>query len=378
MLIQYIYTLTEYFRIQTSHPEDLGKTRIRMEKTRMQQLGIQKGDMVKMTGGKTAYAFCLPWDDNYDDQNERNFVCLDESSKNIPVIRVSDLTYSNLRNFHFGNLVELQKSNAVKASKVTVKPLYVLGGIEKENFNLDWLEEQVAVSKGDRIVGRNDDPKKIPGFFVIGGTPDSEAWIIDKDTPVEISDKIPDDFHRMITAGGNLNSVIPVVRQIKGDDFEATISAIEVYDNCMKILMYVKDIIVHQEDWTGGLCTPTIKAWDDLGNQYVLNRYSGRGGGTQFGDSLWGKTNRSNFSEISCILTPTLDKHAQELTLSIEQLLWDVRKHPMPQRVTPVTKGLPTVMTPVSRLDEKFVIHGGPWEFKIKLGENKNSLVSRI
>ncbi|MDE1770839.1 MAG: hypothetical protein KGI28_09875, partial [Thaumarchaeota archaeon] len=155
MLIQYIYTLTEYFRIQTSHPEDLGKTRIRMEKTRMQQLGIQKGDMVKMTGGKTAYAFCLPWDDNYDDQNERNFVCLDESSKNIPVIRVSDLTYSNLRNFHFGNLVELQKSNAVKASKVTVKPLYVLGGIEKENFNLDWLEEQVAVSKGDRIVGRN-------------------------------------------------------------------------------------------------------------------------------------------------------------------------------------------------------------------------------
>lgn len=355
--------------MQTAHPQDLGKTTIRMKKTHMQELGIQNGDIVKITGGKTTHAFCLQWDDDYDNQNEKNFVCLDESSKKMPVIKISDLTYSNLRNFHFGNLVELQKSNAVKANKVTITPLYVLGATEKNDYNLDWLKEEIVVSKGDRIVGRNDDPKKIPGFFVINGTPDSQAWIIDKDTPIEISDKIPDDFHHMITAGGNLNSVIPVVQQIKGDDFEATISAIEVYDNCMKILMYVKDIIVHQEDWTSGLCTPTIKAWDELGNQYVLNRYSGRGGSTQFGDSLWGKTNRNNFSEISCIITPTLDKHAQELTLSIEQLLWDVRRHPMPQRVTPVKKGLPIVMTPVSRLDEKFVIHGGPWEFKIKLEE---------
>jgi len=353
--------------VQTPDPQDSGKTLIRMKKTDMEELGIQNGEIVKLTGGKTTYAFCLEWNDNYDQQNEKNFVCLDASSKNIPIIKTSDLTYSNLQNRHFGNLVELEKSSAIKANKITIMPLYVLGTTEKKYYNIDWLEEQVIVSKDDHIRGIHD-PKKIPGFFVIGGIPDSQAWIIDKHTTIEISDKIHANSYRMITDGGHLNSVIPVVQRIKGDDFEATISAIEVYDNCMKILMYVKDTIVHQEDWTSGLCTPTIKMWDDLGNQYRLNRYSGRGGATQFGDSLWTKP-KNNFSEISCIMTPMLEKHAQELTLSIEQLLWDVRKHPMPQRATPVAKGQPIVMTPSSCLDEKFVIHGGPWELKIKLEE---------
>lgn len=368
MSVQYAHTLSQYFRIQISHPDDLGKTRIRMEKTHMQKLGMRKGDIVKMIGGRTTCAFCIPLDDDYYNPNEKNFVCLDEVSRNVPVIRVSDLTYSNLHNFHIGNLVELQKSNAVKASKIIVKPIYTIESNEKEKFNLNWLNEQVVASKWDRIIGRHD-PKKTLGFFVIDASPPSDAWIVDSDTPVELSDKIPENFIGMITRGGNLNSVIPVVQKIKSNDFEATISAIEVYDNCMKIIMYVKDSIVHQGDWTSGLCTPTIRMWDDLGNHYMFNRYGARSGGGQFGDSLWGKTNRSNFSEISCIITPTLDTHAQELTLSIEQLLWDVRKHPMPQRAAPVKKDRPIVMTPISHLDEKFVIHGGHWEFKIKLGE---------
>lgn len=361
--------LNSYFRTQVSYPEDFGKTRIRIAKTDMQKLGIRKGDVVKMVGGRTTFAFCHPWDDNTNAQNDRNFVCLDESSKNVPVIRVSDLTHENLRNFHFGNLVELKKSNAVKANKVIVKPIQVLGSDGKEDFDLDWLDEQVVVSKGDRIRGKHDDPKKILGFFVIDADPSSEAWIVDKDTQVEISDKIPENFIGMITSGGNLNSVIPVVQRIKDNDFEATISAIEVYDNCMKIMMYVKDSIVHQEDQTSGLCTPTIRMWDDLGNEYKFNRYGARGGGGQFGDSLWGGTGKHvNFSEISLITIPSLDKKAQELNISIEQLLWNVRKHPS-HNLVPTKKGHPIVMTPVSQMDEKYAIHGGPWKFKISLKE---------
>jgi len=342
---------------------------VRIEKTQMEQLGIQKGDIVKIIGRKTAHAFCFPCDDDNINQNDRNFVCLDESSKNIPVIRISGLTHSNLGNFDFGNLVELQKSSATKASKVIVKPLYVLGTTEKKGFNLDWMEEQVVVSKGDHMAGSHHDPKKVPRFVVIGATPDSEAWIIDKTTQFEISDKLPEDLHGMIRTGGNLNSVIPVVQQIKGDDFEVTISAIEVYDNCMKIIMYVKDNIVHQEDWTSGLCTPAIKMWDDLGNHYQFNRYGARGGGTQFGDALWGGPHKhENFSEISLITTPTLDKRAKELNMSIEQLLWNVRKHP-PRSLVPVKKALPPVMAPVSRIDEKYVIHGGPWKLRIPIKE---------
>lgn len=358
--------LTGYFRIQTSHPEDIGKTRIRMRKTDMQELGIEKGDVVKITGGKTAYAFCLPLDDDYDTQNEKIFVYLDESSKCIPIVKTSDLIYTNLRNFHFGNLVDVSKANAVKASKVTVMPLYVLGSDERKDFCLDFLEEPVVVCKEDRIVGRHEEPKKIPRFFVIDGMPNSEAWIVDKNTPVEILDKPPRDFHGILIAGGNLNKVIPLVQKIKGDDFEATLSAIEVYDDCMRLLVYVKDSIVRQEDWTSGLCHPAIKAWDDLGNQYVSNRFGARGGGSQFGDAVWGSTSHNNFSEISIILTPTLDGQAQELTISVDQLLWDIRKHTPPQ-ITKPTNGIPNVMSPISPLEEKFVIHGGPWEFRIKL-----------
>lgn len=361
------YTMARFFRVQVSHPEDAEKTRIRMKKTHMQELEIQKGDIVKIMGGKTTHAFCLPLDDNYDKQNEKNFVFLDEASKNIPLIKVSNLTYSNLLNFHFGNLVQVEKSSATKASKIIVKPLYEVSNTGKKDYNLDWLEDQLVVSKGERIVGRHDDPKNIPGFFVIGGIPDSTVWIVDKDTPLEISDTIPENLqHVMIMSGGNLNSVIPVVRKIQSDDFEVTLSSIESYDNCMKLVMYVKDILVHREEWSSGLCTPTIRAWDDLGNQYALNRFGARGGGTQFGDSLWGKVTH-NFSEVACILTPALDMRAQELTISVEQLLWDIRKHPRPQKVIPEKKGPPYMMTPGLPLDEKFVIHGGPWEFKIGL-----------
>lgn len=360
--------MIKFFRVQVSHPDDAEKTRVRMNKTHMQELGIQKNDIVKIIGGKTTRAFCLPLDDNYDRQNEKNFVFLDESGKNMPIIKVSNLTYSNLLNFHFGNLVQIEKSSAVKANKILVKPLYVMGHAEKKDLTLDWLEGQAVVSKGDRIVGRPDDPKQIPGFFIIGGTPNSHAWIIDKDTQVEISDETPENLHHMILSGGNLTSVIPVVQKIQGNDFEAILSAIESYDNCMKLIMYVKDIIVYREEWTSGVCIPTIRAWDDLGNQYLLNRFGTRGGGTQFGDSLWGKATY-HFSEITCILSPALDAKARELTISIEQLLWDIRKHPRPQIVFPVEKDKANVMTPMLPLDEKFVIHGGPWEFKITLGE---------
>ncbi|MDE1725403.1 MAG: hypothetical protein KGH76_05860, partial [Thaumarchaeota archaeon] len=224
------------------------------------------------------------------------------------------------------------------------------------------------VSRRDRIVGRSSDPKKIPGFFVIDGLPDSHAWIVDKETQVEVSyDKIPEDINNMITEPGDLKAVIPVVQKISGEDFEATVSSIEVYDNCMKIQMYVKDTIVRQEDWASGLCTPAIRAWDDLGNKYVLNRYSGRGASTQFGDATWTKTNRINFSEVSCILAPTIDDNAHELTLSIEQLMWNIRKHIQPQNVAPVTERNTTVMKPVSRSEMKFAIHGGPWKFTVSL-----------
>ncbi|HEX5457485.1 MAG TPA: hypothetical protein VFX64_03765 [Candidatus Nitrosotalea sp.] len=361
--------MVNFFRVQVSHPEDTEKTRIRMNKTHMQELGIQKGDIVKITGGRTTYAFCLPLDDDYDRKNEKNFVFLDESGKNMPIIKVGNLTYSNLLNFHFGNLVQVEKSSAVKASKILVKPLYAKAQTGKKDYALDWLEGQVIVSRGDRIVGRRDDPKNIPGFFVIGGTPDSNAWIIDRDTPIEISDDIPENLHHMILSGGNLTGVIPVVQKIQGGDFEATLAAIESYDNCMKLIMYVKDILVYGEEWTSGVCTPTIRAWDDLGNQYALNRFGMRGGGTQFGGSLWGES-RYHFSEIACILTPALDAKSHALTISIEQLLWDIRKRPMvPPRVIPGENGPANVMTPMVPIDEKFVIHGGPWEFKIGLGE---------
>ncbi len=361
--------MTRFFRVQVPHPDDAEKTRIRMKKTHMQELGIQKDDIVKITGGKTTHAFCLPLDDNYDKQNEQNFVFLDESSKNMPIIKTSNLTYSNLLNFHSGNLVQVEKSSARKANKIVVKPLYMPDDAGKKDYPLDWLEGQLVVSKGDRIMGKQVDPKNTRGFFVIDGMPDSQVWIIDKDTQVEISDKTPEHLHRMMMSGGNLNSVIPVVQKIQGDDFEATLSAIESYDNYMKLRMYVKNIIAHQEDWTSGMCTPTIRAWDDLGNQYLLNGFGGSMGGAQFGNSLWGKTSY-NFSDVSCILTPALDVQARELTISIEQLMWDISKRPMPQETIPREKNQTKVMmTPMSPLDQKFAIHGGPWQFKISLRE---------
>lgn len=361
--------MVQFFRVQATHPEDLGKTAVRMKRAKMDELGIKQGAIVKITGGRPAYAFCLPWDDDYDRQDETRFVFLDESSKSVPELKLSDQVYSNVRNFHSGSLVMLEKSSAVRAEKITIRPLYGIDDGEKLHYNLGWLEDQVVVSRGDRIIGRNNGPKNTPGFFVIGGTPDSHAWIVDRETPVEISDNMPEDFSRMITETGNLTRVIPIVQKIKGHDFEATIASIEVYDKCMKILVYVKDAIVHQEEWSGGFCTPAIWAWDDLGNKYLLNRFGSRSGGSQLLDSMWGKKDRLNFSETSCILSPSLDGKAQELTLSVEQLMWDIRKHQPPQKATAVEKRKPVVMTPVSRSEEKFVIHGGPWKFRISLEE---------
>lgn len=312
--------MSKYFRTQFSQPDDAGKTWIRLEKSLMQKLGIENGDVVKIIGNKTAYAFCFPVDESYNSQNEVNFVCLEESSSQVPVVKLSDLTYGNLRNFHVGNLVEIEKARAIPASKMAIMPQRTLGSPEIKTYDLGWLEDKVVVTKGNHISKREPDPKNFHSFFVVDAIPSSDAWIIDKNTPIEIVSKIPENTHTFVGGSvidaGNLNDVIPLVKRITKDDFEATLSAIEVYDRCMRILVYIKDKIQGREQWTSGLCTPQIKVWDNLGNHYEFSNYGGRGGGTQFGSALWSNAiSRPYFSEVSLVFSPTLDRNAQEIII---------------------------------------------------------------
>lgn len=342
------------FRIRGLHNEDSGKSHVRLAREHMEKLGIKNGDIVKIFGTKTTGAKCFTLDPGYEQSFDADFIFLDDTSKNVPLMRVSDITSFNARGGGVGSLVEVSRAEAVEASKIVLAIPKIIN-YEKETLDMTKLDGLV-VCKGNRVNIPYTNSVNITPFSVHDVFPRCEFHIIDKNTKFEFIEASQEDFH-FIPELDRLHKVIPVIKQIKTEIFEMTFPALEVYDTGVRFYLYVKEKLVPQRQEFGHpALSPTVKIWDDLGNSYVVFHYQGQGGYS---------TNMTDFHyHMYGIMIPTLDGNAKELNFVIQEISW--HRMPSPRGGVEAAGKRPSAnfMTPSKMTIE---IMGKPWEFKIPL-----------
>ena len=90
---QNITNVLNRFRLSTFPVDDYDTSVVRIEKSRMQKLGIQEEDTVKISGAQSTGAICLSVDDGYVIQNDSEITYLNDDPVILPRIRAAILYY---------------------------------------------------------------------------------------------------------------------------------------------------------------------------------------------------------------------------------------------------------------------------------------------
>lgn len=348
-------TLT--FRIASFPNNDFGKTIIRIDKKHMQDLGIESGDVVKVVGNRDTAAICLPMEQLANQRNP-NFIFLDDAAKNIPLITMGNPVCSNVREGGIGRLVQVSKTRAVEASKVTLATCKAIMPYEEKDLFLDKLEGLV-IGTGDGVSVPHGDLFNTLPFLVTDASPSGGFWVITKSTKFELTEISEEEFYKTRTSKlDRLLSVIPIVKQVTTEYFDLTFPSLEVYENATRFYFYMKDRISNPREGIHATAFPTIKAWDDLGNSYEIMDWQGHGGRqVGFNDFEY---------EMSGVLVPVLDSKARELNFVILEMVWQIMMMPSPG-VAPSEPNKENGFNYMRPAEMVIKITSGPWEFKIPL-----------
>jgi len=213
--------------------------------------------------------------------------------------------------------------------------------------------------------------------------PEGKAfWRITDETKFEFENA---DFEKLFASHRfrpkNLINVIPISKQLFVEDTEFTIPSLEIYSDMMKLIWYSHQRIkIPESDFGNPLKMDKIQEMihshdsprlvitikDDLGNQYVNVNEGGGGGGGSSGPDPSTREVISDFSW-NQFFSPTLDKNAKEIIVTIKEIHWLKRNRNAPDMMSPPPTE-PPFMTPIeSRLLPRMVIAEGPWEYRIPI-----------
>lgn len=197
--------------------------------------------------------------------------------------------------------------------------------------------DRQAVGRGDIIMAMTDSGRA-EQFLVVGGHPSADFWIIDQHTVPEFSEAVPlGEFWGV--SPENLQRVIPVVWKIHETEFDLTIPSLEIFENSIRIYIYVQDRLVNTKEREHAIYLPNIRVWDDLGCVYEIKDYGGR----------WGRQigNKAMEHEMSVTLVPSTGSAASRLNISVDEMLWRLQQLPPPP--------------PMEKLENRQRVHMKPW-----------------
>ena len=262
-------------------------------------------------------------------------------------------------------------------------------------FQKEWLEKKQqemqrkeSQDKSSEINSRRRNRTRPPESYfpssfqsaIINASPEGEPfWRITENTKFEFEnagfEKI---FNPYKFTPKKLVNVISISKQLFVKDTEFTVPSLEVYSNMMRLIWYSHQRIkIPESDFTDlhkmnkmhrmrhhdhPRLVVTLK--DDLGNHYDSVNENGGGGGSHGPDP----STREIVSDFSWnhIFSPTLDKNAKELIVTIKEVQWITQDRKIPD--IPPTE--PPNMTPIENQPiPKLVIAEGPWTFKIPINK---------
>ncbi|AIC14660.1 hypothetical protein NVIE_004650 [Nitrososphaera viennensis EN76] len=311
----------------------------------MNELGINSGDVVKVTGVRSTGAVCLPLEPGYRHPNDSEITYLSKSDI-LPQIRISDVVALNTNNTG-AILVEVEKVQSSHAQKVSFASL-------DSRFNAGNLDKGellgMVVCKGDRINLQDYHQVIVTDIYA------ADFSLIDDSTEIEFVDnKMPGNNLVMFVPQLNrLSKVIPVAKQANVSLVNITIPSIEIYEEgAARFYFYLKGNYASYRQFHHAHVSLAVQVHDNVGNPYRVFVHGGGGGLSSTGDFNY---------DYSCLFAPAVVPDATELTITIKEILFQAPFVPPPS-----ISGRPEMRpmySPGNKLPAILVLTG-PWEFKI-------------
>ncbi len=316
----------------------------------MKELGINSGDVVRVSGVRSTGAICMPLENGYNQPNDSKITYLPESSE-LRQVRISNIVALNTNN-EGASMVEIGKVQSSIAQKVTFTTF---------DTNCNQLDrkklEGLVVCKRDRITFDYRESGPCCMFWVTDVHPDDFS-IIDKTTEIELVTRIPIreelkslNFFPDLT---QLKRVIAISKQVNTGTVNIIVPSIELYDDGAKFYVYLKGTYgTHRQKFVRSHISLTIRVEDDIGNLY--NTFSAGGGGSSAPDG---------FSyDWSCMFGPQIHASAKELTIILKEIL--IQESFLPPFQSGESESS-LMFSPVNKFPDMLVL-SGPWEFKVAL-----------
>ena len=266
------------FRLSTFPVDDYDTSVVRIEKSRMQKIGIREGDTVKISGVQSTGAICRSVDDGYVIPNDSEITYLNDNPVILPQIRASNLVLQNINRHGVGLIpinVEKIHDGTVPASRVCMMLL---------NSNPDTSKirtEKVnglIVSKEDRFMFHDAEPQNNFGCLITSVEP-ADYCQITKDTKMEFVSANPNVLRSSF--GGpileKLQDVIPIVYEETRNNVNVMIPSIEIFETGFRFYLYVKSNLDSNQEISNGSVSVMVTLEDDLGNSYDLSSHGGGG-----------------------------------------------------------------------------------------------------
>jgi len=104
------------FRLSTFSVDDYGTSVIRIEKSRMQEVGIHEGNTIKLSEAQSTGAICCSVDDGYVIPNDSEITYINDDPVILPQIRASNLVLQNINRHGAGLIpIDVEKIQTVQS-----------------------------------------------------------------------------------------------------------------------------------------------------------------------------------------------------------------------------------------------------------------------
>lgn len=346
--------LKKSFRPYPPLQEDFNTSIIRIESSQMRELGINPGDVVRVTGVRSTGAICMPIEDGYKQPSDSTITYLSESGIILPQARISNIVALNTNN-EGASVVEIEKvAQSTPAQRViftTLDARCIEKSLDKDRF------VGLVVCKGDRIIFNDDEEPALSCLFWVTDTYPNDFSIIDKGTKIEfIAQSLTRDELKSLNCFAELEqlkSVIAIAKHVKAGTVDIIIPSIEIYDNGARFYIYLRGTYGSRQKFAGSPISFALTAKDNIGNLYAV--HTGGGGGSSSPDGF-------NYNW-SCILAPKINSDAKELTITLKEILIQA---PFPPHFKASGSERRLMVSAENRYPDMLVLPG-PWEFKVAL-----------
>lgn len=238
MVLPEITSVENQFRIYPPLPDDLKSNVIKIEKSKMDSLGIKTGEIVRVIGTSSTCATCLPLEDKFKNSNDPEIIYVPEISA-LPQARPGGITMENIAKSSGQGLIsiEIEKVDSSIVKSITLHS--VNPEFDKNKFDNSVLYG-MAVCEGNKIFFRDPDFQLKSGF-VVGNLEPEGVGVIDSDSKIEFSNCTPQSknprSHR--TDFKKLQRVIALSKQFETELVTITIPSIEIYEEGIRIHLYM-------------------------------------------------------------------------------------------------------------------------------------------